>query len=109
VRYSKNGRSRRVETGFNIHKGDSVIFDKSLPHEVELTQVAGKGAQGRWTVLIGARAPRDTVGSAARRRWLYGPPLYPILSFGSRANEESPRWLLILVGTARQPTAARGV
>jgi len=83
VLYSKNGRSRRVETDLDMHKGDALVFDKSLPHEVELTQVAGEGALGRWTVLIGARAPRDTVWSAARKRWLYGPPLYPLLSWGS--------------------------
>jgi hypothetical protein len=84
VLYSRNGRSRRVEMELGIRKGDALVFDKTLPHEVELTRVAGAGARGRWTVLIGARAPRDTVWSAARKRWLYGPPLYPLLSWGAR-------------------------
>jgi hypothetical protein len=84
VLYSKSGRARRVETDLSIHKGDAVIFDKSLPHEVELTEVSGAGALGRWSVLIGARAPRDSRMSAAKKRWLYGPPLYPLLAWGSR-------------------------
>ncbi len=83
VLYSRSGHGRRVETDLDMHKGDALIFDKSLTHEVELTRVAGEGALGRWTVLIGARAPRDTVWSAALKRWLYGPPLYLILSWGS--------------------------
>lgn len=83
VLYSRNGRSRRVETDLDMHKGDALIFDKSLFHEVELTRVAGEGALGRWTVLIGARAPRDTFWRAAKKRWLYGPPLYPVLRWGS--------------------------
>lgn len=84
VLYSKNGHRRRVETDLCVHKGDALVFDKTLPHEVELTQVAGARARGRWTVLIGARAPRDALWSAARKRWLYGPPLYPLLSWGAR-------------------------
>jgi hypothetical protein len=80
VLYSRNGRRRRVESDLNMRKGDALIFDKSLSHEVELTQVAGEGALGRWTVLIGARAPRDSFWGAAKKRWLYGPPLYPVIS-----------------------------
>lgn len=84
VLYSKNGRSRRAETDLELHKGDALIFDKSLPHEVELTQIADEGSLGRWSVLIGARAPRDSALAAFRKRWLYGPPLYPFLAWGSR-------------------------
>lgn len=85
VLYSKSGLSRRVETDLKIRKGDAILFDKSLPHEVELTRIPGNAALGRWTVLIGARAERDTVWSAWKKRLRWGPPLYPMLSWVSRS------------------------
>ncbi len=85
VLYSKNGRRRRVEHDLAVRKGDALIFDKSLFHEVELTQIGSKeGALGRWSVLIGARAPCDSFWQAQKKRWLYGPPLYPVLAWGAR-------------------------
>jgi hypothetical protein len=84
VLYSKNGRGRRVESDLGLSKGDALIFDKSLMHEVELTRMPGPDAAGRWSVLIGARAPRDSALTAARKRLLYGPPLYPVLAWGAR-------------------------
>lgn len=84
VLYSKNGASRRVEADLGLRKGDALVFDKTLPHEVELTKIPGAGALGRWTVLIGARALRDSSWEALRKLCLYGPPLRPALSFASR-------------------------
>jgi hypothetical protein len=87
ILYSKNGKSRRAETDLKLHAGDALIFDKSLEHEVELTTDLSGTAKGRWTVLIGARAPRDSILGAARKRLLYGPPLYALLRKGSRLKK----------------------
>ena len=85
VLYSKDGSSRRVEADLGLVKGDALVFDKTLPHEVELTRTPkNEHARGRWTVLIGARAPRDTRLGAMKKRLLYGPPLYPFLAYGAR-------------------------
>ncbi|WP_437991762.1 2OG-Fe(II) oxygenase [Sorangium sp. So ce145] len=84
VIYSKDGTRRRVEADLGLRRGDALIFDKTLLHEVELTQIPADGAaRGRWTVLIGARAPRDTIFSASKKKILYGPPLYPLVAFGT--------------------------
>ncbi len=83
ILYSKDGSARRVETDLEIRKGDALIFDKSLPHEVELTETP-PGALGRWTVLIGARAHCDTPLEAFKKRVIYGPPLFPLIAWGSR-------------------------
>ena len=85
VLYSKDGTSRRVEGDLGLKRGDALVFDKTLPHEVELTRIPQRAdALGRWTVLIGARAPRDSAWEAAKKRVLYGPPLYPLMALGAR-------------------------
>jgi hypothetical protein len=89
VLYSKNGASRRVEADLGLRKGDALVFDKTLPHEVELTRTPGDGALGRWTVLIGARAHRDSAWQALRKRCLFGPPLRPALSAAQRMMKQA--------------------
>ncbi len=48
----------KVEADLGMKPGDALVFDKSLLHEVEET-LPGSDV-GRWTVLIGARAERDS-------------------------------------------------
>jgi hypothetical protein len=84
VLHTKSGKRYRVESDLGLKKGDALVFDKTVDHEVELTKMPSVDAIGRWTVLIGARAPRDGLLEALRKRALYGPPLYPFLSWGSR-------------------------
>jgi hypothetical protein len=49
VVYSKSGRRYRVEGDLGAKKGDVLIFDKSLFHEVEVNEPSGIST-GRWTV-----------------------------------------------------------
>ncbi|MDU0356359.1 hypothetical protein RS130_22900 [Paraglaciecola aquimarina] len=66
--HTDNGESIYLERDFNLKSGDAVIFNKRLEHEVEPTREAGEGAQGRWTVLIGARAERDTASQVLYKK-----------------------------------------
>jgi len=38
-----------------LRKGDALLFDKALDHEVEATEPAAGDGVGRWTTVIGAR------------------------------------------------------
>ncbi len=71
VLHTRSGKSIRVEEDLSIKAGDAVIFDKSLFHEVEETLLAPDSKWGRWTVLIGARADRDSNWNSLRKRLRY--------------------------------------
>ena len=58
VLHPTEGTPIRVEADLGMQPGDALVFDKSLLHEVEET-LPGSDI-GRWTVLIGARAERDS-------------------------------------------------
>lgn len=58
--HTDTGDCIHIERDLDLVPGDAVIFNKRLEHEVEPTLEAGEGARGRWTVLIGARAERDS-------------------------------------------------
>ena len=60
ILYTESGKCIHLERDFDLKPGDALIFSKHLEHEVEPTLEADSGAQGRWTVLIGARAERDS-------------------------------------------------
>jgi hypothetical protein len=72
VLYTRTGKNYRVEADFGLKPGDAIIFDKTLEHEVEKTDKAPTGAIGRWTVLIGARAERDSALQSCYKRMRYG-------------------------------------
>lgn len=76
--HSPDGQAYAVERELGLEQGDALIFDKSLSHEVELTLAGSADGAGRWTVLIGARAPRDGALKAATKRLLFAPALYPL-------------------------------
>jgi len=77
VLYSKSDRRYRVEGDLGVKKGDVVIFDKSLLHEVEVTEPS-ESSTGRWTVLIGARARRDSYWQACYKKLYYGRRFYEL-------------------------------
>lgn len=63
--------------GIGATKGDLLVFDKTLEDGVELVGPGTSTAQGRWSVLIGARAIRDSRTRGFAKRLLYSHPLYP--------------------------------
>lgn len=78
VIHARSGRAVRVEADLGLEKGDALVFDKSLWHEVEPTGVCNApDAQGRWTLVIGARAQRDSFRQAQYKRWAFGRYVYP--------------------------------
>lgn len=55
VIHRRRGRSVRFQDDEGIRKGDLVLFDRGLEHEVEPTTGTGRSGLGRWSVVIGAR------------------------------------------------------
>jgi hypothetical protein len=45
----------RVQQDLGLKKGDLLIFDKRLEHEVEGTKAVAGSSIGRWTALVGAK------------------------------------------------------
>ena len=77
VLYSRNGQRFRVESELGVRKGDALIFDKSLQHEVEMTGAGSSDGRGRWTLLIGARAKRDPYYQIVLKRIAFHPWMFP--------------------------------
>jgi hypothetical protein len=77
VLFARDGTKYHVESGLGVTKGDALIFDKSLEHEVEVTGEADKNALGRWTLLIGARAQCDKAYQVVLKRIAYHPRMFP--------------------------------
>ncbi|MGH7222497.1 MAG: 2OG-Fe(II) oxygenase [Gemmataceae bacterium] len=75
VLHTKSGRTVSLAKDLNIQRGDLFLFDKSLFHHVELTKRGRGRNRGRWSVLIGARAARDSRIQSLYKRWRYGPLL----------------------------------
>lgn len=69
--HTREGQCIALERDLSLKPGDAVIFDKSLYHEVEATKPGTGIARGRWTVLIGARAERDSFYSSMFKRIRY--------------------------------------
>ena len=74
---TKNGISLSLANDIGATKGDLLVFDKSLEHTVELTQAGTTTNLGRWSVLVGARAIRDSRLRGVSKRLLYSHPFYP--------------------------------
>ena len=77
VLYSQNGHRYRVESDLHARRpGDAVVFNKALYHEVEVTREVPASDLGRWTVLIGASAYRDTRWQAFSKKVRFNPIVY---------------------------------
>ncbi len=76
ILYTKSGKRLKTTEELELKQGDALLFDKSLFHEVEPT-LDTKG-DGRWSVLIGARAKRHSLLNACLRRVTFSPLFYPI-------------------------------
>jgi hypothetical protein len=98
VLYTRSGRSHRVEADLGLKKGDALVFDKSLFHEVEVMGDAGDGSIGRWTVLIGARAKRDPFWRMCYKRMYYDGTWYPGLSKAKQRLKRAMRWRAAVPG-----------
>lgn len=81
VLYTKDGKSYRVESDFQIQLGDALIFDKKLYHEVELCKMASESKLGRWSVLIGARSKRDSKRQEIFKKFLFHRRIFPGIQF----------------------------
>lgn len=84
ILHSHSGHAYAAERELGLEPGDALIFDKSLQHEVELTEAGAADGAGRWTVLIGARAPRDSRLRAAAKKLMFSPALYPLTQWVQR-------------------------
>ena len=77
ILYTKSSRSLSLANDLGAQKGDLLLFDKSIDHSVEITFPGRRTSLGRWSVLIGARAPRDSRLAARLKSFLYSAPWYP--------------------------------
>jgi len=77
ILYPRNGAPLAIANDLGVKKGDLFLFDKSLDHSVDVTLAGKRTNRGRWSVLVGARAPRDSSFRAFMKRALYSPPRYP--------------------------------
>ena len=67
ILYTKGGDRINVQATLRIEKGDALLFDKSLYHEVEPTLPSEASEVGRWTVVIGARYPSPALKARTKR------------------------------------------
>ena len=74
---TKAGQTLSLANDIGATKGDLLVFDKTLEHSVELTEAGTSTNLGRWSVLVGARAIRDSRTRGLSKRFLYSYPFYP--------------------------------
>lgn len=74
--YTRRGQNIRIQQDLNMRLGDALIFDKSLYHQVDVTEDAAGSSIGRWSVLIGARARFDPAWRALVKRVLFNPTIF---------------------------------
>jgi hypothetical protein len=67
ILYTKGGDRLNVQETLGLEKGDALLFDKSLYHEVEPTFASHSSEVGRWTAVIGARYPSPALSARAKR------------------------------------------
>lgn len=89
ILYTKSGKTVSLEKDMHAGMGDLFLFDKSLFHHVEKTKRGHGSNRGRWSVLIGARAARDTWMQAFKKKLRYGPMLYPVRNLYNRGSSQS--------------------
>jgi hypothetical protein len=58
ILYPKDGPPTNIQRALDIKKGDALLFDKSLYHQVEPTEPSKLSDVGRWTAVIGGRYPK---------------------------------------------------
>ena len=58
ILYPKEGEPINIQGTLNIKKGDALLFDKSLYHQVEPSGPSELSDVGRWTAVIGGRYPK---------------------------------------------------
>ncbi len=75
--HTRSGATLRIAADLGVQKGDLFLFDKSLDHSVDVTRPGTKTDRGRWSVLVGARAPRESAMRAFVKHALYSEPQYP--------------------------------
>jgi predicted 2-oxoglutarate/Fe(II)-dependent dioxygenase YbiX len=67
ILYTKGGDKVNVQATLKLEKGDALLFDKSLYHEVEPTLPSEISEVGRWTAVIGARYPSPALKARVKR------------------------------------------
>jgi hypothetical protein len=67
ILYTKGGDKINVQATLKLEKGDALLFDKSLYHEVEPTLPSESSDIGRWTAVIGARYPSPALKARTKR------------------------------------------
>jgi hypothetical protein len=67
ILHTKSGISINIQATLNLQKGDALLFDKSLDHEVQPIFPSASSRIGRWTVNIGARYPSPALTARAWR------------------------------------------
>ena len=74
---TRSGMTLSLADDIGATKGDLLVFDKTLEHSVKLVGPGTSTTQGRWSVLVGARAIRDSRSRGFAKRLLYSHPFYP--------------------------------
>jgi hypothetical protein len=67
ILYTKGGDRVNVQATLKLEKGDALLFDKSLYHEVAPTLPSEISEVGRWTTVIGARYPSPALKARTKR------------------------------------------
>lgn len=76
--HSKDGSAHAIEDELDVHRGDLLLFDRSLVHDVD-APAAGTGAnRGRCNVVMGARQAPSSVLSSAYRRLFFTQPAFSV-------------------------------
>jgi hypothetical protein len=77
VLYPRRGAPVRAVEHLGLGLGDLLLFDKTLSHEVETT-LPGRTGVSRWSMNIGARAPRQSYRAYLKMRLLQNDTVYPL-------------------------------
>jgi len=67
ILYTKSGDRVNLQATLKLERGDALLFDKSLYHEVEPTLTSESSEIGRWTAVIGARYPSPALKARTKR------------------------------------------
>jgi hypothetical protein len=75
ILHTQTGGRVSVQSDLKLLPGDILMFDKSLEHEVALVLPKEGGGRGRWSALIGARAPSHSRFEILLKR-IIGSPIW---------------------------------
>jgi hypothetical protein len=76
VIHSKDGSAHAIEHELGVHRGDLLLFDRSLVHEVEATAPGTGANRGRCNAVMGGRQAAPSALSAAYRRLFFTQPAF---------------------------------